>query len=206
MMNLPEKVEQEENLTLEFIGKIQEIDNSYKKSFSLYKEGIAKLNLQIDIVKNKILVQKEALVKDEQEVSTLESSVHHESYFLEKLNVKFTQRVDSLYELQHEYKTSMDASQYEKLLSQKEALLQELLSDIEEQELSVLNIELERINRVNLLLPKQNHLRKLQEELDQLESEKNYFESSQLNATPLLAKQEESSVELIETEVLEKGN
>ena len=204
-MNLPENIETENTLKIDFVGKIQELDTLYKKNVSDYKEGISKLNLQIEILKNEILAKKELLFSDEQVVSSLENSLMYEEHFSDKLNVKFTQKIDSLYELQNEYKDSMEKEQYERLLKQKEQELQELFLEIEEQELSLLNRELERINKVNLLAPELNTLKELEEELKKLELEKTYFESSQLNSQILVSeKSEEENV--IDTELLEKGD
>jgi len=208
-MNLPEKIDAHDSPKLDFIGKIQEIDTRYKENMSLYKEGISKLNLQIEIVKNKIATKKETLLVDEQAVNALETSLTYEEHFIDKLNVKFTQKIDSLYELQNEYKASMEKEQYEKLLTQKEHELQELLSEIEEQELTLLNMELERINQVNLLAPKLALVKELEEELKNLELEKTYFESSQLNNQMLLAGKsgaENNEEETIDTELLEQGD
>lgn len=208
-MNLPEKIDAQDSLKLDFIGKIQEIDTLYKENMSLYKEGISKLNLQIEIVKNKIATKKETLLVDEQAVNALETSLTYEEHFIDKLNVKFTQKIDSLYELQTEYKASMEKEQYEKLLTQKEHELQELLSEIEEQELTLLNMELERINQVNLLAPKLALVKELEEELKNLELEKTYFESSELNNQMLLAGKSEpknNEEETIDTELLEQGD
>lgn len=208
-MNLPEKIDAHDSLKLDFIGKIQEIDTLYKENMSLYKEGISKLNLQIEIVKNKIATKKETLLVDEQAVNALEMSLTYEEHFIDKLNVKFTQKIDSLYELQTEYKASMEKEQYEKLLTQKEHELQELLSEIEEQELTLLNMELERINQVNLLAPKLALVKELEEELKNLELEKTYFESSELNNQMLLAGKSEpknNEEETIDTELLEQGD
>lgn len=208
-MNLPEKIDAHDSLKLDFIGKIQEIDTLYKENMSLYKEGISKLNLQIEIVKNKIATKKETLLVDEQAVNALETSLTYEEHFIDKLNVKFTQKIDSLYELQNEYKASMEKEQYEKLLTQKEHELQELLSEIEEQELTLLNMELERINQVNLLAPKLALVKELEEELKNLELEKTYFESSELNNQMLLAGKSEpknNEEETIDTELLEQGD
>lgn len=208
-MNLPEKIDAQDSLKLDFIGKIQEIDTLYKENMSLYKEGISKLNLQIEIVKNKIATKKETLLVDEQAVNALEMSLTYEEHFIDKLNVKFTQKIDSLYELQNEYKASMEKEQYEKLLTQKEHELQELLSEIEEQELTLLNMELERINQVNLLAPKLALVKELEEELKNLELEKTYFESSELNNQMLLAGKSEpknNEEETIDTELLEQGD
>ncbi len=208
-MNLPEKIDAQDSLKLDFIGKIQEIDTLYKENMSLYKEGISKLNLQIEIVKNKIATKKETLLVDEQAVNALETSLTYEEHFIDKLNVKFTQKIDSLYELQNEYKASMEKEQYEKLLTQKEHELQELLSEIEEQELTLLNMELERINQVNLLAPKLALVKELEEELKNLELEKTYFESSELNNQMLLAGKSEpknNEEETIDTELLEQDD
>ncbi len=208
-MNLPEKIDAHDSLKLDFIGKIQEIDTLYKENMSLYKEGISKLNLQIEIVKNKIATKKETLLVDEQAVNALETSLTYEEHFIDKLNVKFTQKIDSLYELQNEYKASMEKEQYEKLLTQKEHELQELLSEIEEQELTLLNMELERINQVNLLAPKLALVKELEEELKNLELEKTYFESSELNNQMLLAGKSEpknNEEETIDTELLEQDD
>ena len=208
-MNLPEKIDAQDALKMDFIGKVQEIDSLYKQNVSLYKEGISQLNLQIEMVKNKILAKKEALLVDEQAVNALETSLTYEEHFIDKLNTKFTQKIDSLYELQNEYKSSMEKEQYEKLLTQKEHDLQELFSEIEEQELTLLNMELERINRVNLLAPELTLVKELEEELKKLELEKTYFESSQLNNQMLLAGKSEpanNDEDVVDTELLEKGD
>ncbi len=208
-MNLPEKIEDENSLAVNFVGKIQAIDNAYKQSFSRYQEKLANFTLQIEQLKNKISLNKESLQKEEQVVTLLENNLLHEEKNFEKLNGKFTQQIEALYALQTEYKNIINEAEYEKILFQKEGMLHILLSEIEEQELFLLNLELERINRVNLLTPEQNILKKLEEELKVLELEKIHCESGQLENQLLLdeplAKLETiEKMETIETEVVEK--
>ena len=208
-MNLPEKIEDEKRVAVDFVGKIQAIDNAYKKSFSRYQEKLATFTLKIEQLKNRISLKKKSLEEEEQVVTLLENNLLHEEKNFEKLNGKCTQQIEALYALQTEYKNIINEAEYEKILFQKEGTLQVLLSEIEEQELSLLNIELERINRVNLLTPKQNSLKKLEEELKVLELEKIHCESSQLENQLLLdeplAKPETiEKMETIETEVVEK--
>ena len=202
-MNLPEKIEESNSLAVNFVGKIQEIDNAYKKSFSRYQEKLANFTLQIEQLKNKISLSKEKLQKEEQLLALIENNLGHEEKDFEKLNSNFSQKIEALYALQHEYRDIMDEVEYEKRLLQKEGELQELLSEIEEKELVLLNLELERINRVNLLTPQQNVLKKLEEDLQVLELEKIHCESSQLE-NQLLLDEPLATPETIETEVVER--
>ena len=208
-MNLPEKIEDENSLAVNFVGKIQAIDNAYKQSFSRYQEKLANFTLQIEQLKNRISLKKHSLEQEEQVVTLLENNLLHEEKNFEKLNGKFTQQIEALYALQTEYKNIINEAEYEKIFFQKEGMLHILLSEIEEQELSLLNLELERINRVNLLTPEQNILKKLEEELKVLELEKIHCESAQLENhllldEPLAKPETIEKMETIETEVVEK--
>ncbi|CAA6814674.1 MAG: Unknown protein, partial [uncultured Sulfurovum sp.] len=122
----------------------------------------------------------------------------------DKLQVKFSQFINSIEELKSEYKDVLDEVRYEVTLKRKEKELFEFLDEIEVSELTLLNKELERLNRLEFFEPKQMKVKKLKIELKELEMEKSYFESMGLHKVANVQLEnkkfwESASIEVVDT-------
>jgi hypothetical protein len=162
---------------LQLVDKLNEIDRSYKRGVLEYKENIQSYIIEIEKLKSQIDLEREYSDKEEKNLLMLEHELVFESKAYDKLQVKFSQYINSIEELKNEYKDVLDEARYTVTLKRKEKELFELLDDIEVSELILLNKELERLNIVECLEPKQIQLKKLKIALKELEMEKAYFES-----------------------------
>jgi DNA repair exonuclease SbcCD ATPase subunit len=96
------------------------------------------------------------------------------------------QKINSIEELNTEYKDIVEASEYSKLLKRKAKELHSVQNEIEELELTYLNYELERINHLEILEPKRREIETIKENLKELELEKEHFSSTKLHQLPLI--------------------
>lgn len=175
-------IEIEKNgLKFQLIRKLNEIDKFYKRGLVEYKENIQAYNIEIEKLKNQITFESEYCDKEEKRLLFIEHELGFESNIYEKLQVKFSQFINSIEELKNEYKDVLDEVRYRTTLKRKEKELFELLDDIEVSELTLLNKELERLNVVEKLEPKQVQLKKVKIALKEIEMEKSYFESMGLH-------------------------
>ena len=178
-MNLVE-VEKNE-FKLQLLHKLNEIDRSYKYGVIEYKENIQAYNIEIEKLKNQIVLEGEYCDKEEKNLLLIEHELLFEGKAYDKLQVKFSQFINSIEELKNEYQDLLDEVRYEVTLKRKEKELLDLLDDIEISELTILNKELERLNILENFEPKGVELKRTKILLKELEMEKAYFESMGLH-------------------------
>lgn len=168
---------QKNGFKLELAEKLIEVDRRYKQGVSEYKENIQTYNIEIEKLKNKIILENEYCDKEEKKLLMIEHELVFENKVYDKLQTKFSQLFNSIEELKNEYKDLLDEVHYEVALKRKEKDLFECLDDIELSELALLNKELERLNILESFKPKQMEVKRIQLSLKELEMEKSYFES-----------------------------
>ncbi|CAA6798752.1 MAG: Unknown protein [uncultured Sulfurovum sp.] len=168
------------SLSMNVISAIKEIDKLYKQGVLHYSESIHRYNIEIEKLKNEIELENKKNEEEQRSLFAIESILDHECKLFEKLHDKFMQKVASLVELRDEYKDSLEESMYNEKLSRKHSELFDLVDEIEEKEMALLNQELEKINLSNIFRKKVKKLEDLTRSLKEVELEKNYFESTEL--------------------------
>ena len=167
-------------IKMSVISKIQEIDGLYKRGTLEYTESIHRYNIEIEKLKSQIEVENSKNAEEERALFAVENIIDYEVKLFESLHHKFTQKLESLVELRDEYKGSLEESIYNDKFSRKERELTMLLDEIEEKEISILNRELEKINLSTILGKKLKIVEELIRSLKEIELEKSYFESTEL--------------------------
>ena len=170
----------ENSLSINVISAIKEIDKLYKQGVLHYSESIHRYNIEIEKLKNEIELENKKNEEEQRSLFAIESILDHECKLFEKLHDKLTQKVASFVELRDEYKDSLEESIYHEKLSRKNSELLMLVDEIEEKEMALLNQELEKINLSNVFRKKVKKLEDLTRSLKEVELEKNYFESTEL--------------------------
>jgi len=183
---------------------ISKTENYYKQGIRAYEEGIHQYVMEIEKLKNQINAQAKNNEKEEQALLVIESRIASEERLLERLNEQFSQKVKSIEELKIEYRDMIDGAEYNKLLSRKKKELFEVLDEIEELEITLLGKELERVNLLDKLEPRQRIIEELEANLRELELEKEHFESTRLHQIPQLHTKENNSEDVVDTVVMEK--
>lgn len=200
-MNL---VEVEKNgFKLQLIDKLNEIDRRYKHGVLEYKEKIQAYNIEIEKLKNQIDLESENCNKEEKDILMIEHELIFENKTYDKLQVKFSQYINSIEELKNDYKDLLDETRYNITLKRKEKELFELLDDIEVSELTLLNKELEHLNMIENFEPKQLALKRVKIVLKELEMEKTYFESMGLHKVSNVQLENKSFLEEESSEIVD---
>ena len=172
---------QKSGFKLQLVEKLTEIGRRYQEGVLEYKESIQAYNIEIEKLKNTIANESELCAIEEKNLLMIEHELVFENRAYDKLQVKCTGFLNSIEELQTEYKDILDEAHYNATLKRKEKELFECLDDIELSEISLLKKELERLNFLESFEPKQLELKRLKLALKELEMEKNYFESMGLH-------------------------
>lgn len=202
MSNLLQTNNSENNLTL----LAQKVDNTYREGLSIYTESIANYTLEIEGLRSQIETEKKLIEPLESKLLGIEREKEHEERSLNKLHDIFTQKLHSIDELRTEYVDLMDTDAYEKVLSKKQSELQLALDEFEESEITLLKQELEHINLLTSLTPKQHQIAELEESLKKLILQKEYYALKNLQQLPQLALDapEEITTEIIEEHKVEE--
>jgi len=165
---------------------VHEIDNYYKKGALAYTEGLSRYKVEISKLKNKIKKLTDDKEKEEIALKNIEQELVVNTRFLERLQDEFIQKLNSIEELNNEYKNVVQEKEYKKLLTQKSKALYKVQDELEDLEVTQLNFELERINTLELLEPKRREIMRIVECSKELELEKEYFTSTKLHQLPLM--------------------
>jgi len=177
---------QKSGLELELVEKLAEIGRDYQEGVLEYKESLQAYNREIEKLKNHIETQRELCDKEEKNLLMIEHELVFENKAYDALQVKCTGFLNSLEELQLEYKDILDEADYRATVKRKEKELFDCLDEIELAEISLLKKELERLNFLESFEPKQLELKRLKRALKELEMEKNHFESMGLHRVSTL--------------------
>ena len=188
---------------------INEIDNYYRQGAIAYAEGVSRYNVEIEKLLNSIENAVNDKQKEETTLLALEQELAIDHRLLEQLQDEFMQKLQSIEELNTEYKELVDEAGYTKLLTGKRKELYKVQDAIEELELTHLSHELERINCLEILEPKRREIDTLQESVKELELEKEHFASTKLHQLPQMGLANnvvtnENSEEIVDTSILEK--
>jgi len=199
---------QKSGLELELVEKLAEIGREYQEGVFEYKESLQAYNREIEKLKNQIATQSELCDKEEKNLLMIEHELLFETKAYDALQVKCTGFLNSLEELQMEYKDILEEADYRATVKRKEKELFDCLDEIELAEISLLKKELERLNFLESFEPKQLELKRLQTALKELEMEKNHFESMGLHRVSTLQLDKrsagsEASSEIVDTVEIE---
>jgi len=182
---------------------IRTIEQHFKQSTSAYIEKIQGYNIEMGKVKNSISSLEKSREKEENRLLEIQAKLNYETQLLERLNGDFLQHVKSVSELKNEYKETVDAQEYAKLLKNKENELRSLLDEIEELEIILLNGELERLNLFSKLEPKRQNIVELKVVLRDLELEKEHFESTKIHQIAQLGFMDDKEASVNQDEVVD---
>ena len=182
---------------------IMKTENYYKQGIIAYEEGIHRYVMEIEKLKNQINSQAKNNEKEKQALLVIESQITSEEKLLERLNEQFSQKVKSIEELKIEYRDMIDGAEYNKLLSRKKKELFEVLDEIEELEMTLLGKELERVNLLGKLEPRQRIIEEIEADLRELELEKEHFESTKLHQIPQLDTKQNNPDDVVDTVIME---
>ncbi len=196
------------NMEKRLFSTINELDRLYKEGIRAYSETLQRYNVDIEKLKNEIDVKEKDVAKAERELIADETLIEYESKNFEKSHNELTKQIASLGELVDEYKTVLSKEEYRKKVASKKRILLDLLEEISEKESLLLNKELERLNHYGQHQERKKVVEKLHNELKELELEKGYFESTELQKITSLrgdglsSESVESLPEVVETEVI----
>jgi chromosome segregation ATPase len=156
------------------------LDSRYKENLAAYADElhtcihhIETVRIEIDHLKEKRRPYREALLASEKEID-------HEMRMLERLSEQYIQKDIVITELKKEL-ASAEKTHPKTSLPYRENELASLNKEIENLELLLLELELDRQNHLLNLEPIEQQIRAKEKHLRQLEAEKHYIESSHLH-------------------------
>ena len=197
------------NMQKKLFSTINELDRLYKENISAYGETLQRYNVDIEKLKNEIVTKERDVAKAERALIADETLIEYESKNFEKLHNELSKQIALLSELADEYKSLLSKEEYAKKITLKKRALLETLEEISEKECLLLNKELERLNHFSHYQERKKSLEQLESELKELELEKSYFESTELQKITSLkgdglsSETLETLPEVVETEVID---
>ena len=213
-------VEQNENLSTNHLiafnmekrlfSTINELDRLYKEGITAYSETLQRYNVDIKKLKNEITIKAKDVAEAEKKLIADETLIEYESKNFEKLHNELSKQIALLSELADEYKSVLSEVEYRKKVASKKRTLLNLLEEISEKESLLLNKELERLNHFTHYQERKKMLEQLYSELKDIELEKGYFESTELQKITSLKRNGLSSdtletlPEVVEVEIINK--
>ena len=190
--------------SLNVLEKIQEIEMQYKKGTLLFAEKLQEYTREIEGLKHHIESKNKALLAEREQLQRLEHDLVYETRTLSKLQEAFLKHIQSIQELALEYKDLIDKTEYSSILKRKKQALTKIEDEIEGNEASLLALELERLNLLSHLQPKEKEIKDLEQRVKELELEKIHFESTQLQQLTQLPTQNKKENTIVDIELDEE--
>lgn len=182
---------------------VSEVVSHYAKGTQVYMESVRHYILHISKLKNKIKTLRDEIKPEEKMLRSLENDIIYSERVLARLNENFEKHISLFEVLDEEYSHIVEKSTQEKILSKKEEELRRLLDDIEELEVNLLNNELQKINLLATLEPKQAEVKQLLVQLKEVELEKEHFETTKLPSLNYLPNMTQSIIEENEEDIVD---
>jgi chromosome segregation ATPase len=166
------------------------LDSRYKENLATYADAlhacihhIETARIELEHLKEKRRPYREALLASEKEID-------QEMRMLERLSEQYVQKDIVITELKKEL-ASVEETPSQTSLPYRENELASLKKEIENLELLLLELELDRQNHLLLLEPIEQEIRAKEKHLRQLEAEKHYIESSHLHRITQVATEQQ---------------
>ncbi len=159
---------------------VREVENRYREGILAYIDVLARYEEEIGELHQKLSEVKAAAAPEEAKLSMLAEEVRIEGRLLEHLNSEFMQNITAYEAFQHEYSPLMEEENADLLKRSKQGEIARLNDEIEEGEMKLLSLELERLNQVEKLEPIRSEIGRLEHALSELERKKRHFETTHL--------------------------
>ncbi len=158
----------------------QEVEKRYQEGILAYIDVLARYEEEIGLLKEKLQKAKLKALPMEEQLTHYAEEIRIEERLLERLNSDFLQKVGDYEAFETEYSPLMDQKSVTHLKRTKHKEIAKLQSELEESETKLLNLELERLNQVELLEPIKTEIEQIEHTITELEHKKRYFETTQL--------------------------
>ncbi len=159
---------------------VREVESRYREGILAYIDVLARYKEETDALTQKLMETKTVAAPKEAKLSMLVQEVHTENRLLERLNSEFLQKVADYEAFEHEYSPLMKEGNADLLKHSKLGEIARLNDEIEEGEMKLLSLELERLNQTEKLEPIRLEMVRIEQALAELERKKRYFETTHL--------------------------
>jgi len=159
---------------------VREVENRYREGILAYIDVLARYEEEIAQLQQKLSEAKAATAPEEAKLSLLAQEVRIEERMLERLNSEFLQKITDYEAFEYEYSPLMEKESAKLLERSKHGEIERLSDEIEEGEMKLLSLELERLNQLEKLEPLRLEIGRIERALAELERKKRYFETTHL--------------------------
>jgi len=159
---------------------VREVENRYREGILAYIDVLARYEEEIAQLQQKLSEAKAATAPEEAKLSILAQEVRIEERMLERLNSEFLQKITDYEAFEYEYSPLMEKEGAKLLERSKHGEIERLSDEIEEGEMKLLSLELERLNQLEKLEPLRLEIGRIERALAELERKKRYFETTHL--------------------------
>ncbi len=166
---------------------VREVEKRYREGIMAYIDVLARYEEEIGELNHKLSAAKAAAAPEEAKLSMLTEEVRIEERLLEHLNSEFMQNITAYEVFQNEYSPLIEAESTKLIKRSKEGEIGRLNDEIEEGEMKLLSLELERLNQIEKLEPIRSEIADIEHALAELECKKRDFEMRHLQQISLQA-------------------
>ena len=159
---------------------VREIENRYREGILAYIDVLARYEEEIGALGQKLSEAKAFAAPEEAKLTIFAEEVRIEERLLERLNSEFLQKIADYEAFEHEYSPLIEEGNSDLLKRSKLGEIARLHDEIEEGEMKLLSLELERLNQIEKLEPIRSEIVRIEHALAELERKKRYFETTHL--------------------------
>ena len=192
------------NATQQVTAAIREVEAQYTKGTQVYAERLRHYTLEINRLKAEVQVLQDDTQEELALLKPIEDSILYSTRLLERLNEAFTQKITLIDTLKDEYENVVDKQTQNTIVDKQKKELYKILDEIEEQESQLLEDELQKLNILAILEPKQREIKELQKQINTLMLDKEHYETSKIMQIPTLSMSIEDEEEVVDIDVIEE--
>lgn len=159
---------------------VREVEKRYREGILAYIDVLARYKEETDTLDQKLTEARTAAAPEEAKLGMLAQEMHTEERLLERLDSEFLQKVADYEAFENEYSPLMEEGNAALLKRNKLGEIERLRDEIEEEEMKLLRLELERLNQLEKLEPIRSEITRIEHALAELERKKRSFEMTHL--------------------------
>lgn len=179
----------------------REVENRYKEGILAYIDVLARYEEEMSALKQKLSEAKRLAVPEEEKLKIYTDEVRIEERLHDRINSDFLQKIIDYEAFMQEYSPLMEKENVTLLKRNKLAELNRMQDEIEEGEMRLLTLELERLNQIEILKPLHIEIERIEQALAELERKRRYFETTHLHQMHVYPNGGYPAVEAIPTTV-----
>ncbi len=158
----------------------------YRNATAAYAEQLHRFESDIATYRHRIDKKRSHLQEEEKKLQKLDTEIEVHTRMVERINRDIHAKIDLIVSMKHTLANESPEA-FARFYRQERERLAMMTDEAETMEIELLELELNRLNLLDEIMPLRHDIERLEHELHRLETEKNAFQNGALHTLPQLA-------------------